>query len=69
MNDIFIESAGGFVISTEQWNGDLFINIASSADPEDAGDSKSILLDVARVRKLAEWLTVWVLKQEEMEND
>ncbi len=63
MNDISIESEGGFVISTEQWNGDLFLTIADGADV--AYEAKSILLDVPRVRKLAEWLAVWVIKQEE----
>lgn len=69
MNDIVIESAGGFFISTEQWNGDLCIAIASSTDPADQYDGKSICLDLPRVRKLAEWLSVWVLKQEEKHGD
>jgi len=63
MNDIYIENANGIVVNTEQWNGDLFLTIADG--PEIAYEAKSILLNVAQVRKLAEWLSVWVLKQEE----
>lgn len=63
MNDIFIVNDNDRVVYTEQWNGDLFLTIADGEG--EAYEAKSILLDTAQVRKLAEWLSVWVLRQED----
>lgn len=63
VNDIAIESDGGSVVSTEQWDSQLFLTIADGVGIE--YEAKNILLNLAQVRRLAEWLAVWVVRHEE----
>lgn len=64
MNELVIENDAGFVLQTEQWDGDVFIVVADGP-PADKWESKSILLDVPRVRQLVEWLAVWLAQHED----
>lgn len=65
MSELELESAGGFVLLTEQWGDELWLGIYASFDKEDAYDGKSILFDAARVRKLADWLSAWLAEKED----
>lgn len=68
MNDLeIVDSYEQCVLSTEQWKEEIFLNIADYLTEDETGEAKSILLDAPRVRKLAEWLAVWLAQHEEKE--